>query len=88
MYDSQLSEITCNFNLTDTSIKSCTVMYGQCDQEPDKNVTGTSTVESPNLVVLQLGGGTQLECYTVTASSDTFTIIVESRNENMGKCVH
>ena len=80
-YDRTASAITCRFlDETDTSVKLCTVMYGKCGQELVQTTQGSSTMETPNDVILSVNANI-LECYSVTASSDLVTVIVES-NEN------
>ena len=76
-YDKTASTITCQFlDETDTSVKLCTVMYGECGQELVQTTQGSSTVETPNNIVLSVDVDS-LECYNVTASSDELTVIVK-----------
>ena len=78
-YDRIASTITCRFlDETDTSVKLCTVMYGECGQELVQTTQGSSTMETPNNIVLSVDANKNLECYSVTASSDLVTVIVES----------
>ena len=65
----------------DTSVKSCTIMYGQCGQMAAFTSQGNSTVETPNHIILNVDPGS-LNCYVVMASSDTVTVIVEGRRMN------
>ena len=77
--------ITCTFlDQQDTSIKSCTVTYGLCNEELVNTVQRNSTEETPNRISLQVNGNT-FECYTVTASSATSSVIVEETNARTGK---
>ena len=77
-YDRAASKITCRFlDETDTSVKFCTVMYGECGQELVQTAQRSSTVETPNNIVLSVDANV-LECYVVTASSDLLTVIVDS----------
>ena len=74
-YNPADSTISCVFlNPMNTSIKSCRVTYGPCDQEQTETVENSSTELSSN-ITLRIPRGSY--CYTVTASSDTFTIAVE-----------
>ena len=76
-YNQDSSEITCTFlSEDDTSIKSCTVMYGRCNQEIVNTVQRNSTEETLNRITLQVNGNI-FECYTVTASSAISSVIVE-----------
>ena len=81
-YDSITSTITCDFlDEMDISIKSCSVMYGQCDQ---MLVHGSQQNGTANSITLRVPE--TFECYKVRASNDTFTIIVEGRmSMNTGK---
>lgn len=73
------STIVCLFlNQTDTSIKSCTISYGQCGEVPAYTSWKNSTVESPNLIALAVDYGS-LDCYEVTARSGTTIVIVEGK---------
>ena len=74
--------IVCTFlNATDTSVKSCTVTYGSCDQELDnRRISENSTVDRPNDIEIRLDPSiADLDCfmYVVRASNVTYTIIVE-----------
>ena len=75
------STITCRFlNNLDTNIKSCVVMHGQCGQELDQTTQRNSTVEDPNTISLPVNSD-KIDCYVVTASSGSFTVIVDSQAE-------
>ena len=75
-YDSTISAIVCRFlDQTDTSVKSCTAKYGQCGQVLAYTSQGNSTMETPNRIELIVDPG-RLDCYVVTASSDTATVVV------------
>ena len=77
--------IICRFlNELDTSIKSCVVMYGQCGQELDQTAQGNSTMEDPNTIPLPVDSD-RIDCYVVTASSGSFTVIVDSQANNEEK---
>ena len=80
-YDSIRSTITCDFlDETDTSIKSCSVVYGQqCDQMLVPGPQQSSTLEAPNSITLKVDSE-NFNCYVVTASNDSFTIIEEIRS--------
>ena len=83
-YNETSSAIICRFvDKLDTSIKSCVVMYGQCGQEL-LTARGNSTVEAPNTISL-LVDSDRIDCYVVTASSGSFTVIVESMVEREGR---
>ena len=76
------STIICRFlNELDTSIKSCVVMYGQCGQELDQTARGNSTVEDPNTISLPMDSD-RIDCYVVTASSGSFTVVVADSQTN------
>ena len=77
--------ITCTFlNESDTSIKSCTVIYVCCNQEQVNTVQGISTEATPNRITLQVNGNA-FEYYTVIASSARSSVIVEGTNIGIGK---
>ena len=83
-YDSTVSSITCQFlNQTDTSIKSCSVMYGQCGMMLKYTQESNSTVEVPNIVSLTLHSD-KFECYVVIARSDAMTVIIEAKTIRNG----
>ena len=86
-YSATLSAIICRFlNQTDTSVKSCTVMYGPCDQQSVKTTQGKTTLEAPNYIELHVDfTGGSLDCYVVTASSGTSSVVVEARRMQTGK---
>ena len=79
VYETVPSTITCTFddplNITG---KSCTVEYGNCNQQIGQTLEGSSTQESPNIVTLKLQSidSNQMYCYNVTASNGSYTIIV------------
>ena len=78
-HESSPSRITCQFlNESDTSLKSCTVQYGNYDETLAYISRGNSTVEAPNKIALNVDPG-RLGCYVVTASSDTISILIEGR---------
>ena len=74
--------ITCvSLNPTNTSIKSCRVTYGPCDQQQTQTVEGVSSIELPSDITLMIPRGSY--CYTVTASSDNFMIAVEGTSNSL-----
>ena len=79
VYDKITSTIICAFNdpLNITG-KSCTVEYGNCNQQMGRKLEGSSTQESPNIVTLKLQSidSNQRYCYNATASNGSDTIIV------------
>ena len=78
-YNLTSSTIVCQFmNQTDRSVKTCTVLYGQCDQMLAYAYQGNSTVDTPNYIALNVDAS-YFECYVVTASSDTVTVVVEGQ---------
>ena len=79
-YDSSDSTISCAFlNQTDTSIKSCSVTYGSCNQQQSQTtVSGMSTVASPNNVTLSIEPQGSF-CYTVSASNRDLTVAVDGK---------
>ena len=93
-YESSQSRIICQFlNKSDVALKSCSVLYGNCDDSRTSAVLpyssqGNSTVEAPNKIELNLDPG-RLVCYLVTASSDSFSILIEgtSRMKSAGKFI-
>ena len=56
-------------------MKSCIAKYGQCGEVLVYASQGNSTVENPNRIELNVDPGI-LDCYVVTASSDTATVVV------------
>ena len=75
-YDSTASTITCVFlNLLDTSLKSCSIQYGQCSSEMMKTASTNTTTESAT-VTLNIHASGSI-CYNVTASNGSHTVIVQ-----------
>lgn len=69
--------------LTNTS-KFCAVTYGQCDKMMSSK-QGNSTL---GIIVLDINSD-NLECYTVTASVDGVSVVVEGqRLINSGTCIY
>ena len=93
-YESSQSRIICQFlNKSDVSLKSCSVQYGNCDDSKTSAVLpysshGNSTMEAPNIIEL-IVDPERLACYLVTASSDSFSILIEgtSRMKSAGKFI-
>ena len=78
-YDPTATTISCVYeNQLDSSPKSCSIKYGVCGQEMS-TTQGTTTVESPFMVILRLNSSTinPMNCYVVTASNETFTLMVK-----------
>ena len=78
--------ITCEFtNQLDSSNKSCNVSYGLCGQQLSRTAQGSSSPEEPNIirVELDLSDPAAMYCYTVSASNDTFTAVVDSNSPTM-----
>ena len=76
MYIPENSSISCIFlNKSDTSNKSCGVMYGQCNELNDDNTE--YGIKDTILVMLKNIDPSQSYCYKVTASSGIDTITVE-----------
>jgi hypothetical protein len=50
-------------------------MYGQCNQALTSSSQENSTIEAPNHIMLSVDAG-RLDCYIVTASSNTATVVV------------
>ena len=75
MADSTISCVL--LNPTNTSIKSCRVTYGHCDQEQDQNVEGVSSADLPNNNIITVKVPRGSYCYTATASTDDFIVAVE-----------
>ena len=79
VYDMITLTIICTFddplNITG---KSCTIEYGNCNQQMRPTLEGSSTRESPNIVTLKLQSidSNQRYCYNVTASNGSYTVIV------------
>ena len=84
-YNFSASTFICNFlNQMDTSIKYCSIVYGDCDQWQTQIARGNSTPGAPNTVTLtvMISGGSV--CYTAEASNGSFTLVVEGRVQS--KC--
>ena len=76
-YDSMTSAIICDFtDKLDMSVKSCSVKYGQSDQTLIYNAEANSTLERPNYITVKVDPK-KFNYYSVTASNDNITIIVE-----------
>ena len=76
-YSSADSTISCIFlNQMDTSIKSCNVTYGICGQNLKQTVQGSTSLMFPNTVVLKVTQSSSFY-YAVTATNDSFTVVVE-----------
>ena len=79
-YIPETTTISCIFqNTSDLSPKSCSVKYGTCDQEM-YTIQGNTTDQSPFTVMLELNSN-PMNCYVVTASNDTLTLMVNGRFE-------
>ena len=59
-------------------------MYGRCGQELEQTAQGNSTVEAPNTISLPVDSD-RIDCYVVTASSGSLTVIVDSQANNEEK---
>jgi hypothetical protein len=69
-----MSTITCTFlNQLDTSLKSCSVRYGLCDQQQIKTAQENS---SSSKIILSLESQNSF-CYTVIARNSTFAVAVQ-----------
>ena len=75
------TRVSCIFlNKSDTSNKTCSVRYGQCDEKFDDFAHEQETSSNDTIHVdLMLHEITEQYCYIVTASNDTVTFIVEGR---------
>ena len=74
-YDQGASKISCQFlNQTNTS-RSCVVVYGQCNHMLVYKSQRNSTF---NRISLNINSEV-FECYAVTASSDTITVVIEGQ---------
>ena len=68
--------------------KSCDLTYGTCQQNQKFNmiIRGTMSLNSPNIVIINLT--TQLSssdyCYVILANNGTFTVQMEG---TFGKCI-
>ena len=73
-YNSATSIITCTFlNQSDTSLKSCIIRYGSCDQQQRKTVQGNS---SSSKITLSLESQNSFR-YTAIARNGTFAVAVQ-----------
>lgn len=73
-YNSATSTITCTFlNQSDTSLKSCSIRYGSCDQQQRKTVQENS---SSSKITLSLKSQNSF-CYTAIARNSTFAVAVQ-----------
>ena len=63
----------------DTSIKYCSILYGDCDQRQTQNAQGNSTPEAPNTITLTVMTSGGSVCYTAETSNGSFTLVVEGR---------
>lgn len=78
MYSSATRTIICSFqNPLDASNKSCSVQYGRCDQMFTQTVSVDTSSNNVSLK-LSLSDGASY-CYIVTASNDSYVVIVEGR---------
>ena len=85
-YDSDASTITCVFLNTGSQNGNhmCSIRYGSCQQEFSHDSQGSTTVEFPDRVVIQIKlSGSECYVYSVKASNGTFSVIVEG-NINTG----
>lgn len=86
-YDETSAYIICTFlNESDTSVKSCTVTYGQC-QDGVQPMQESRTANASIIRVPVNRGGVQ--CYNVTAGNDVFSVVVEgiiAENSRLFKC--
>ena len=73
---SSVSIISCEFlNQSDTSEKTCCATYKSCNKKEPGN-TQTCDRDSPYNIQLEVVDESY-DCYTVTASNDTYTVKVE-----------
>ncbi len=74
----EISSISCVFlNRSDTSEKTCCVTFRPCDQrEPGNTQICNDTRDSSYVIHLKVDGHSS-NCYTVTASNDTYSMKVE-----------
>ena len=78
-YSSLTSTIVCHFlSETDTSMKSCSIIYGQCGQMLGDIPQVNSTAEIANSIVLNVDPD-DVDCYIVIANNETVSVIVEGK---------
>ena len=85
--DLSASTLTCLFwNSQNTTTKTCSVQYGQCDQKPTSNSDGNSTSEFPDRVTLRFALSSHSDCYVYTVrASDGVTSVVLNERVDPGK---
>ena len=72
------TRVVCEFrNQDEQSNKLCGITYGECQQPLNMTTEGNSTVDSPNIVRLELHRYLQSYCYTIRATNGSFTMITE-----------
>ena len=62
-------------------------MYGRCDQQPVRTTQGKTTLDTPNYIELPVNTTGGIDCYVVTASSDTLSVVVEARSTQAGNVI-
>ena len=63
----------------DTSVKYCSIVYGDCDQWQTQSAQGNSTPGAPNTVTLTVISSNGSVCYSAEASNGSFILVVEGR---------
>ena len=77
-YDPANTVLSCTFlNKSDSSPKSCSVIYGTCGQEIH-TIQGSGIDGSPSMITIKLNSSiiNSMSCYIVTASNGTYEIVV------------
>ena len=77
--------ISCLFlSDVDTSEKSCSILYGVCNQEQTKMAVGNTTASS---VMLKVDVTGSYYCYTLVATNRTYTLMVDGRIGKVIVCI-
>ena len=83
-YSSATSTISCIFlSELDGSEKSCSIRYGECNQELTEMAAGNTTTSSVIMLNLTLTSSDS-QCYVATASNGTYTVMVDG---SIGKVI-
>jgi hypothetical protein len=75
-YNAATSTVACNF--LKNANYSCSVKYGLCqDIETKSNSSRNNTTGSDQVLIQIQSSGSAQMCYVVTASNDTFVVVVK-----------
>ena len=81
------STVICRFQShLDTTVKTCSIRYGQCNKNLSQYAEAMSTADIISLK-LSLELANQMYCYAIKATNGTFTVIVEGHISRSELCI-